>query len=81
MARRRPPDGNNPGRKRRSRPAPENLPDLPDPRTRERHLHQLTGGRPDPGTPRGQAQELVAQAFAVGDPHRRVELSRQGLAL
>src|SRR5207244_12175177 len=38
-------------------------------------------GGVDPGTPQGQAHELVAQAFEVRNPQRKVELARQALAL
>jgi tetratricopeptide (TPR) repeat protein len=80
MARKRRPEGDGP-RRRRARPtAPENFPDLPDRRTLERALRQLVG-RADPGTPQGQAEELVAQAFEEGDPQKQVDLARRALEL
>jgi hypothetical protein len=44
-------------------------------------MQQFVGRGADRGTPRGQAEELLTQAFEAGDPHRRAELARQALAL
>src|SRR4051795_2487404 len=46
----------------------------------ERALHGIVG-QADPGTPQGQAQELLFEAFEEDDPQRRVERARQALAL
>jgi hypothetical protein len=41
----------------------------------------LVGRGADPGTPRGQAEGFLTQAFEAGDLQRRVTLARQALAL
>jgi len=46
----------------------------------ERALHGIVG-QADPGTPHGQAQALLFEAFAENDPQSRVERARQALAL
>ena len=58
MARRRRRDENEPGDRRR-RPSAD---DFPDRRAMERALHGIVG-QADPGTPQGQAQEILFQAF------------------
>jgi tetratricopeptide (TPR) repeat protein len=74
MTRRRRPHRDRPGRRSRSDQAP-------DPLHLERVLHEFVGGQADPGTPQGQAEDLVAQAFEEDDPRRRTELARQALSL
>jgi tetratricopeptide (TPR) repeat protein len=81
MAKKKRSERANPRHRRRPKAAPELPEDLPDRRTMERLLHQLTGSQADPSSPQGQAQELLAQAFEQGDPQKRVELARQALAL
>jgi tetratricopeptide (TPR) repeat protein len=80
MARKRRPEENGPRRQRRPRPKPERKPELPDRRTLERTLRQFVGGA-DPSTLKGQAEELLAQAFEETDPQRKVELARKALNL
>jgi tetratricopeptide (TPR) repeat protein len=79
MARRRRRGEGEPGGRRR-RPSADDLPALPDRRAMERALHGIVG-QADPGTPQGQAQELLFEAFEENDPQSRVERARQALAL
>src|SRR4051794_39640087 len=67
-------------RKRRPR-APDNLPELPDPRSREAVLREAFGdaARADPTSPPGKAQALLDQAYAEHDAGRRAELARRAL--
>ncbi len=78
MPRKRRPDGDRPGRRRRPKPPPRGL---SAPRPTEQILRQVTGDAPEPGTPQAQAQELIDRAFNTGDPRRRDKLARQALAL
>src|SRR5262249_10536617 len=64
---------------RRRRPSADDLSDLPDPRAMERALHGIVG-QADLGTPQGQAQELLSQAFEEDESQRRQELAKQALA-
>ncbi len=80
MARRkRPGGGKGPKRRRRSPPAPQ---DLPDRRAMESVMRQLVSGIEGPGdadTPQARAQALLDQAFRAPDERRRVQFARQAL--
>lgn len=53
--------------------------DLPDPRTRERMLGQLSGPAPDADSALQQAQELIYDAWETPDPVERIEIAEQAL--
>lgn len=57
----------------------DNLIDLPNPRTRERMLGQLSGPAPDADDALQQAQELMYDAWEAPDPVERIELAEQAL--
>ena len=57
----------------------DNIIDLPDPRTRERILGQLSGRARDADNPLQQAQELMYDAWETPDPVERTELAEQAL--
>jgi tetratricopeptide (TPR) repeat protein len=44
-------------------------------------MQQFVGRGADPGTPRGQAERLLTQAFEAGDTQLRADLAGQALAL
>lgn len=57
----------------------DNIIDLPDPRTRERILGQLSGPALDADNALQQAQELMYDAWETPDPVERIELAEQAL--
>ena len=57
----------------------DNIIYLPDPRTRERILGQLSGRARDADNPLQQAQELMYDAWETPDPVERTELAEQAL--
>jgi tetratricopeptide (TPR) repeat protein len=79
MARKKRPGEDRPGKRRRPKPAPPELPDVPDPRAMEARMWGDLREVGPAGSPPARAQDLLDRAFAERDPRRRVTLARQAL--
>jgi tetratricopeptide (TPR) repeat protein len=85
MAKKRKKDGDNPKRRKRSTPAPEDLPPgLPDRRAMESSMRELLQGLQGEGardTALDKAQEIIYQAFEARDTRRKIALARKALTI